>query len=103
MAQDPPPIAFAELGICSRKPDWNIGYGARTLQLVLGNAFNSTTPHVVYLCVDASHFRARQPDEGTGFFHGGTMGRALFQDGRYVELNIMGILRPQLHNSREGQ
>jgi RimJ/RimL family protein N-acetyltransferase len=60
-------------------------------------------PQLAYLRVHDGHLRARQSDEGAGFVREGTLRRALFQGDRYFDVDIMGILRPQWHDSREGQ
>lgn len=94
----------AEFGIfIGDKSNWNKGYGTEALQLILRHAFNTLNLNRVYLRVYASNPRARRSYEKAGFLLEGTLRQALFRHGRYIDVNVMSVLRADWMKSQEGQ
>jgi len=93
----------AEFGIFIGEPsNWDKGYGTEALQLVLQHAFSTLNMNRVYLRVFATNLRARRSYEKAGFVLEGTLRQALFRHGRYVDVNIMSVLRSEWTAALEG-
>lgn len=86
----------AELGIMiGEKQYWNQGYGSETMRLMLKHGFNTLNLHRISLWVDAHNLGGIRAYEKAGFVHEGRKRQAVFQDGRYYDLLLMGILRTE--------
>ncbi|MFN2121337.1 MAG: GNAT family N-acetyltransferase [Anaerolineales bacterium] len=94
----------AELGIfIGDKSVWDKGYGTEAVELMLQHAFDTLNLHRVFLRVFATNKRAQRSYEKAGFVSEGTLRQAVFRHGLYVDMHIMGILRPEWRAAREGQ
>jgi UDP-4-amino-4,6-dideoxy-N-acetyl-beta-L-altrosamine N-acetyltransferase len=89
----------AELGIAvGEKNYWNKGLGTEAMDLVLGYGFNTLNLHRIYLVVNAFNHRAISAYEKIGFKREGAFRDAIYIDGRYYDLLIMGILHSEWKN-----
>jgi diamine N-acetyltransferase len=94
----------AELGIfIGDKTLWDQGYGTEAVELMLQHAFDTLNLYRVYLRVYATNRRAQRSYQKAGFQPEGTLREAVFRHGRYVDMHIMGILRPEWRAAREGK
>jgi len=86
----------AEVGIViGEKKFWNQGYGSEAMQLMLRHGFNDLNLNRVYLRVFATNPRAIKSYEKAGFIHEGWMRQAHFQNGQYVDVLLMSVLRSE--------
>jgi len=86
----------AEVGILiGEKSYWNQGYGTETMQLLLEHAFSTLNLNRVYLRVFEDNPRAIRAYEKAGFVHEGRMRQAEFHLGRYCDVLLMSVLRPE--------
>jgi len=86
----------AEVGIfIGEKQYWNQGYGRKAMELLLDHAFETINLHRVYLRVFETNPRAVRSYEKTGFQHEGRMRSAHYQNGRYIDVLLMSVLRPE--------
>jgi RimJ/RimL family protein N-acetyltransferase len=81
-----------------RKDYWNRGLGRQATQAVLDHAFRDLQLHRVWLHVNHDNPRARHVYERVGFRHEGTLRSALFKNGQYVDVDVMGILASEYAN-----
>jgi RimJ/RimL family protein N-acetyltransferase len=94
----------AELGIfIGDKSLWDRGYGTEVVDLMLQHAFETLNLHRVFLRVFATNRRAQRCYEKVGFAVEGTLRQAVFRQGHYVDMQVMGILRPEWRTAREGR
>lgn len=77
------------------KSRWGKGYGTDALRLVLRHAFGPMELHRVELHVFDFNHRAIRSYEKAGFVQEGTRRQALFRDGRYHDILVMGVLREE--------
>jgi RimJ/RimL family protein N-acetyltransferase len=86
----------AELGIVIGNKDyWNKGYGTEAITLLLKHCFETLNLNRVMLKVFKNNPRAIRCYEKSGFQHEGTMRQAHYQDGKYHDVLIMGILKEE--------
>jgi diamine N-acetyltransferase len=86
----------AEVGIfIGEKSLWNQGYGREAMKLMLRHGFNTLNLNRIFLRVYASNPRAVKSYEYAGFVHEGRLRQAHFQDGQYVDVLIMSVLRSE--------
>ena len=86
----------AEFGIAiADKSVWNKGYGTESVQLLLRHGFETLNLHRIYLRVYSTNPRARRSYEKAGFVLEGTMREAVYRSGRYADIHIMSLLRPE--------
>lgn len=86
----------AEFGIAiADKSVWNKGYGTESVQLLLRHGFETLNLHRIYLRVYSTNPRARRSYEKAGFVLEGTMREAVYRQGRYADIHIMSVLRPE--------
>ena len=86
----------AELGIGIGEPsEWDKGYGTETMRVLLDFAFGELRLHRVFLHVFDRNARAIHVYEQVGFKHEGTKREAYFHQGRYHDMHVMGMLRPE--------
>lgn len=71
------------------------GYGTEAVRLLLDFAFKDLNLHRVYLHVFATNRPAIRVYEKVGFVREGTLRQAAHIDGRYEDVLVMGILRPE--------
>ena len=86
----------AEFGILiGEKTVWNQGYGTETTRLMLQHAFQTLNLHRIMLRVFSHNPGARRVYEKVGFVHEGTMRQAEYQEGEYLDVHIMSVLREE--------
>jgi len=86
----------AKLGIVlGDKNYWGQGYGSDALRTMLRFAFDELNLHRVELDVYDFNSRARRSYEKVGFQLEGTRRQAVFRDGRYRDVHLLGILREE--------
>ena len=71
------------------------GYGTEALRLLMDFAFNDLNLHRVQLHVFSTNASARRVYEKIGFVLEGTMKEAAYIDGRYVDLEMMRLLKQE--------
>lgn len=91
----------AELGIMiGERDEWDKGYGAEAIGLMLGYGFERLNLHRVYLRVYANNPRAIRCYEKAGFRREGLLRESHFSEGRYWDTTIMGILEGEWRGLR---
>lgn len=73
------------------------GYGTEATRLLLRFGFRDLHLHRIFLHVFATNPVAIRTYEKVGMVTEGTLRRAAFIDGQYVDVRIMGILREEFH------
>ncbi len=82
------------LGIFIGDPDdWGKGYGTEAMNVLVRFGFMELNLHRMTLNVFAYNERGIKSYENVGFVHEGTNREALYRDGTYHDVHIMGILR----------
>jgi RimJ/RimL family protein N-acetyltransferase len=76
------------------------GYGSEALQLLLDFAFGDLNLNRVYLHVFSTNEAALRVYEEVGFVREGTLRRAVYIDGKYIDVVAMGILRDEYSAKR---
>ena len=84
------------LGIWIGKPYWGRGYGTDAVRTLCRFGFRHMNLQRVELHVYADNPRARRAYEKVGFRLEGTMRRAQFVGGEYVDAHLMGLLAEEL-------
>ena len=74
---------------------WGRGYGTQVMRLMLKYGFNTLNLNRVYLRVYESNPRGINCYEKAGFRHEGRLRQAIFQDGRYIDLLMMSVIRSE--------
>ena len=86
----------AELYIAiGEKNRWDQGYGTEAITGLLEFAFRTLNLHRIWLPALALNQRAIRCYEKCGFQHEGRAREALFQEGRYHDVLVMGILQEE--------
>ncbi|HWQ04018.1 MAG TPA: GNAT family protein [Longilinea sp.] len=86
----------AEIGIfIGDKRFWNKGYGTEAMRLMAGYGFGSLNLYRIYLRVFETNPRGIHCYEKAGFIHEGRLRQAEFQDGKYIDLLVMSVLRSE--------
>lgn len=89
-------VRQAEFGIViGVKQAWNKGYGSESLRLIVQHGFNTLNLNRIALRVFANNPRAIRSYEKAGFVHEGCMRQCHFQDGEYIDVFMMSILRSE--------
>ena len=89
----------AEVGIMIGDKDyWNKGYGTEAMQLILKHGFETLNLNRIFLRVFANNPRAIRCYEKVGFVHEGRQRQAIYTDGDYFDILLMGILREEWKN-----
>jgi RimJ/RimL family protein N-acetyltransferase len=92
----------AEFGIfIGATENWNQGYGTEATRLMLQFGFDHLNLHRIWLRVYENNPRAIRVYEKVGYVREGIQRQASFRDGRYVNMVVMSILRPEWE-AREG-
>jgi RimJ/RimL family protein N-acetyltransferase len=71
------------------------GYGTEALQLLLAFAFGDLNLNRVYLHVFSTNGAALRVYERVGFVREGILRKAVYIDGEYIDVVVMGILRDE--------
>ena len=83
----------AEYGLTLGAKDcWNQGYGAEATRLMIDYAFGRLNLHRVWLRVIASNPHAMRLYRKAGFRDEGLLREDYFDDGRYWDVHVMGML-----------
>ncbi len=100
-----PRYRSAEAGIFIGERDfWGKGYGTDAMRLLLAFGFDQLNLHRVCLHVYAGNHRAQRSYEKCGFVREGVLREAVYKDGRYDDIVVMGILQSQFRlTGEEGQ
>lgn len=86
----------AELGIMiGDRAEWNKGYGAETMTLLLRHCFGTLNLHRAFLRVYADNVRAVRSYEKAGFVLEGRLREAVYKHGRYDDVLLMSVLRSE--------
>jgi RimJ/RimL family protein N-acetyltransferase len=86
----------AEIGIfIGEKHYWDQGFGKEAMELMLEHSFVTYNLHRIFLRVYDTNSRAIRCYEKIGFTHEGRMREAHFENGRYTDVLLMSILRPE--------
>jgi len=92
----------AEFGIMiGEKSFWGQGWGRKAVRLLLSFGFEDLNLHRVYLYVFSTNERAVRAYRAAGFTMEGCLRQDIFQDGRYVDAYVMGILRSEWRKEEE--
>jgi len=91
-----PSARVATLGIWIGQPHWEQGYGTDAMRTVCRFGFDHMNLQRVSLSVLDTNPRARAVYEKVGFKYEGTIRRARFRDGRYIDLHVLGLLAEEL-------
>ncbi len=86
-------VREAEVGIViGEKEYWNRGYGTEAMRLMLAHGFNTLNLNRIFLKVYETNPRAIRSYEKAGFIREGTLRQAMFKNGQYINVIIMGVL-----------
>jgi len=86
----------ATLGIWIGRPHWNRGYGTDAVRTLCRFGFRHMNLQRIELHVYETNPRGRRAYEKVGFRLEGTLRRAQFVGGRYVDTHVMGLLAEEL-------
>lgn len=85
---------FAEVGIfIGEKGYWNQGFGTKAIKLILKFGFEDLNLHRIWLQVYETNQRAMRSYEKAGFTSEGKLREAHYNDGEYVDVIIMSVLK----------
>ncbi|HEX5396933.1 MAG TPA: GNAT family protein [Candidatus Limnocylindria bacterium] len=86
----------AEFGIAiGEKDEWNKGYGTDAVNAICDFGFGALRLERIELGVYAGNARARRAYEKAGFVFEGALRRAHFNEGEYVDVECMALLRDE--------
>jgi RimJ/RimL family protein N-acetyltransferase len=77
------------------KECWGRGYGTEAARLIVDHAFATLNLHRVWLRVGEQNERGYRSYLRVGFQKEGVMRQAYYREGRYWDLIVMSILRPE--------
>lgn len=84
----------AEVGIfIGEKRLWNKGYGTEAMSLLLKHGFETLNLNRIALDVYENNPRAVRAYEKAGFVHEGRKRKAMFKEGKYLDILVMSVLR----------
>lgn len=85
-----------ELGLfIGEKSLWNQGYGTETMRLLLRHGFNTLNLNRIYLRVYENNLGGIRAYEKAGFVQEGRFRQAEYQDGQYLDVLFMSVLRSE--------
>lgn len=94
----------AEIGIMiGEKSVWNQGYGTETMQLLLKHGFKAYNLHRIWLQVIDKNKRGIRAYEKAGFQYEGKYRQAHYQHGRYYDVHLMSVIKPDWQKQKESQ
>ncbi|MEA4812991.1 MAG: GNAT family protein [Anaerolineaceae bacterium] len=86
----------AEIGLLiGEKAEWNKGYGTEAVQGLIWHGFYNLGLHRIWLRVHSPNRGGIRAYEKAGMKHEGTLREAHYQQGRFVDVHIMSILREE--------
>jgi diamine N-acetyltransferase len=84
----------SEFGILiGDKTYWNRGYGTEAVRLLVQHGFNTINLNRIFLHVFENNPPAIRVYEKAGFVHEGRERQAEFQDGKYIDILVMSMLK----------
>jgi RimJ/RimL family protein N-acetyltransferase len=93
-------IRETELGIViGAKNHWNKGYGTQALELILKHGFDTLNLNRIALRVYENNPRAIRAYEKAGLIPEGRLRQGHYQQGEYVDVILMSILRTEWQKS----
>lgn len=94
----------AEVGLfIGEKQFWNQGYGGEAIELMLSHGFNNLNLNRIYLRVDETNLHGIRCYERVGFIHEGRMRQARFENGQYIDVLWMSVLRSEWQNAHRAK
>lgn len=85
-----------ELGIMiGDKAEWNKGYGAEAMSLLLQHGFETLNLNRIFLRVYEDNVRAVRSYEKAGFVLEGRQRQAVYKHGKYEDVLFMSVLRSE--------
>jgi RimJ/RimL family protein N-acetyltransferase len=91
-----PVSRLGELGIMiGEKDEWNKGYGTETMTLLLRHGFDTLNLNRIFLHVYAENLRAKRSYDKAGFVEEGRLREAIYKHGKYGDVIVMSVLRPE--------
>lgn len=86
----------AELGIViGEKSEWDKGYGAEAMTLLLQHGFETLNLNRIFLRVYEDNVRAVRSYEKAGFVLEGRQRQAVYKHGKYEDVLFMSVLRSE--------
>ncbi len=86
----------AELGILiGEKSEWNKGYGAEVMSLLVRHCFETLNLNRAFLRVYTENIRAVRSYEKAGFVLEGRLREAVYKFGKYDDVLVMSVLRSE--------
>ena len=80
---------------------WDQGYGTEVVRLILQHGFFTLNLHRIFLRVFADNPRAIRVYEKVGFVHEGRQRQAVYWNGKYQDVLLMSVLRPEWEERTE--
>jgi RimJ/RimL family protein N-acetyltransferase len=90
-----PPDLKAMFGIALGKEHQNKGYGSEATKLMVKIAFETVNAHRVWLEVYSRNHGGLRAYEKAGFVREGLLRESVYRDGEWLDVVMMGILRPR--------
>jgi RimJ/RimL family protein N-acetyltransferase len=92
----------AELGIMiGDKSEWDKGYGAEAMSLLLRHCFETLNLNRAYLRVYADNVRAVRSYEKDGFVLEGRLREGVYKFGKYEDVLLMSVLRSEWESRKK--
>ncbi len=89
-------IRSAEIGIfIGEKSFWNQGLGTEAMKLMLKHGFLTLNLNRIFLRVFQTNPRAIRSYEKAGFIQEGRLREAEYQEGKYIDVLLMSVLRSE--------
>lgn len=86
----------SEVGIfIGDKSYWNQGYGSEAMGMLLRHGFLTLNLNRIFLRVFESNPRAIRAYEKSGFIHEGRQRQAEYQNGKYIDVLLMSVIRSE--------
>jgi RimJ/RimL family protein N-acetyltransferase len=97
-----PRARTGKVGIWIKKAAWGHGFGTDAMRTMCRFGFRFCNLQRIELLVHETNPAAIRSYEKVGFRREGTLRRAQFQGGRYIDVIIMGLLAEELTEDRPG-
>ncbi|HZW03353.1 MAG TPA: GNAT family protein [Anaerolineaceae bacterium] len=89
-------VRETEIGIfIGEKSLWSKGYGRRAMAMMIRHGFDTLNLNRIWLRVNETNPRGIRAYESLGFVHEGRQRQASVQDGRYIDVLLMSVLRSE--------
>ncbi len=80
---------------------WSKGYGKEATKLVLQYSFNTLNLNRVQLHVATTNTKGIKAYENAGFVIEGTLREAMYQNNKYIDFYVMGILQKEFYEKHK--